>query len=162
MKKSFYWLIKTISHLEIAILASLGVMISVEVVNARPSCYLIDASGKIINLGFVCQTDTTPKTDSKAETKTGEETASPEEGDKPTEKTDGTVNSEGEEKTGENTPTETSEEKPKEVTEEKSEDTEEAEVKEKEKEELDPALFSPAQRRIPILEGQRKETLPEE
>ena len=138
MNKSLYWFLKSVSYLKIAILTTIGVVISIETVSARPACYLIDGSGRVINLSSVCIKKSTPKTETKPETQT--ETATPEGENTPENKLEGEQKVEG----GENPP-----------------DNKEAEKKEEE-EELDPALFSPAQRTIPVLEKQRKETLTEE
>ena len=138
MNKSLYWFLKSVSYLEIAILATIGVVISVEAVTARPSCYLIDGSGRVINLSSVCVKKSPPTTENKPESKTQTTTPTPE-GEK-----DPSAETKTPQVEGENPP-----------------ENQEVEKKEEE-EELDPALFSPAQRRVPVLNQQRKDTLTEE
>ena len=55
MKKSLYWLSKTISYLEITILSAIAVIISVKTVMAKPLCYLVDANGRRVNLNYLCE-----------------------------------------------------------------------------------------------------------
>ena len=155
MNKSLYWFLKSVSYLKIAILTTIGVVISIETVSARPACYLIDGSGRVINLSYVCIKKSTPKTETKPETQT--ETATPEGENTPENKLEGEQKVEG----GENPPENKPEGEQKVEGGENPPDNKEAEKKEEE-EELDPALFSPAQRTIPVLEKQRKETLTEE
>ena len=58
MKKYLYYLLKTIStisYLEIITVTTLGVIISLEAVTAKPLCYLVDANGRILDLDYLCE-----------------------------------------------------------------------------------------------------------
>ena len=191
MNKSLHWLLKTTNYLQIGILATVGVLISIETVKAKPACYLLDASGRVINLSYVCEKKETPQNNTKPETKPDANKPQPEieavEGEKtnPLETESGgetPATNEGETGVGtenaENTPLETKPEgegienageqtpdtstNPTENTQNPEQATTETVKKEEEEEEIDPALLSPAQRRIPTLKKQYIENQPEE
>ena len=143
MKTSLFWLFKTINYLEIGILTSLSIVITIESVTARPACYLIDATGREISLGHICKKKVTPE-------KNKTQTPSPQ----PQNNTQQPQAPSTSENNDSGNPPQTTPE------------TNQTEKQEEEKPEItketNPELFSPAQRTIPLLETQREETVPEQ
>lgn len=99
MKKSFCWLLKTVSYLEISLLSTIAVIVTIDSVMASPLCYFVDAYGRRVDLSFVCKkiVPTQPptqqtKTPAKPETdKAPEKTSStPKEENSPTSKNSNT------------------------------------------------------------------------
>jgi hypothetical protein len=97
MKKSFCWLLKTVSYLEISLLSTIAVIVTIDSVMASPLCYFVDAYGRRVDLSFVCQkiVPTQPPTQqtkppAKPETDKAPEKTSPKEENSPSSKNSNT------------------------------------------------------------------------